>query len=214
MSLYAHRSWRLAGQVTADVLVVVWVVVWWLLGRAADTAVRGVADPARRTASSAGALAADLRAAADRLGAVPGVGDTLRTPFDQATGSLGAIVAAAQQQVQAVERLATWGGALVFVIPVSVVLAFWLPARVRFVRRSRAAQRFVDARADLDLFALRAMTNQPMHVLARISDDPVGAWRRGDRAVIDALAESELRRVGLRPPDRTALAPTPPGPPE
>ena len=41
---------------------------------------------------------------------------------------------------------------------------------------------------DLDLFALRAMANQPMHVLAAISDDPVRAWRSGDRRVIDALA--------------------------
>ncbi len=47
------------------------------------------------------------------------------------------------------------------------------------------------------------MTSQPMHVLARISDDPVAAWRRGDQQVIDALAEVELRRNGLRLPDAT-----------
>ena len=47
-----------------------------------------------------------------------------------------------------------------------------------------AGQRFVDGPADLELFALRAMNNQPLHVLARVTDDPVGALRRGDEAVI------------------------------
>jgi hypothetical protein len=71
---------------------------------------------------------------------------------------------------------------------------------VRFARRAGAARRLVDAAPHLDLFALRAMAHQPMHVLARISDDPAGAWRRGDRDVIRALATRELASVGLRPP--------------
>lgn len=39
-----------------------------------------------------------------------------------------------------------------------------------------------------------------VHVLARVSDDPAGAWRDRDPAVIARLAELELRSVGLRPP--------------
>ena len=96
--------------------------------------------------------------------------------------------------------LKVWLGVLIAVIPVLLVLAVWLPARVRFARRAGAAQRFVDADADLDLFALRAMAGQPMHLLARISDDPAGAWRRGDPDVVRRLAVLELRSVGLRPP--------------
>jgi hypothetical protein len=60
---------------------------------------------------------------------------------------------------------------------------------------------FLDTLADLDLFALRAMAAQPLYVLAEISDDPVTAWRSGDREVINKLAELELRRDGLRLPD-------------
>jgi hypothetical protein len=44
------------------------------------------------------------------------------------------------------------------------------------------------------------MARQPMHRLARISDDPAGAWRRADPAVVQALAELELRDTGLRAP--------------
>jgi hypothetical protein len=72
--------------------------------------------------------------------------------------------------------------------------------RWRFVRTATAGQRFIDADADLDLFALRAMATQPMHRLARVSDDPVRAWRDGDPDVVRSLALLELRDAGLSPP--------------
>ena len=58
----------------------------------------------------------------------------------------------------------------------------------------------MDAAADLDLFALRALARQPLHVLARISDDPAGAWRARDPEVVLALGSLELREAGLRVP--------------
>jgi hypothetical protein len=97
--------------------------------------------------------------------------------------------------------LALLVGWLVFLIPVTIVMAFWLPRRIRFYRQARASQVFLDELADLDLFALRAMAVQPLYVLAHISDDPVQAWRSGDREVINKLAELELKRDGLRLPD-------------
>ena len=42
-----------------------------------------------------------------------------------------------------------------------------------------------------------------------VNDDPLAAWRDGDEQVIDALAELELRRNGLRRP-RVARLPDPP----
>ena len=106
-----------------------------------------------------------------------------------------------------IERLGLLLGWLVFGIPVLILVVIWLPARIRFFLRARAAQRFLDAQADLDLFALRAMVAQPMHVIAKISDDPVAAWRRNDRQVINALAAVELRRSGLKPPPPSVLQP-------
>jgi hypothetical protein len=44
------------------------------------------------------------------------------------------------------------------------------------------------------------MVGQPLHVIAKISDDPMGAWRPGDQEVIAALVAAELRRSGLNPP--------------
>jgi len=145
-------------------------------------------------------LGSGLSSAAERIGSLPVVGGDVRGPLDQAGRATGAIVQAGRDQQAAVSQLAVLLGVVVAVVPVLIALAVWLPRRVRFVRRARAAQRFVDAGADLDLFALRAMAHQPMHVLARIADDPAGAWRRGDVAVIRALATTELKAAGLRPP--------------
>ena len=202
MRIYAQRRGQLAGQLAGDVAVLVWTVVWAVVGIVVAGAVAALAGPARETARTARDLTGQLGDAASTAGQIPGLGDQLRVPFDAASGSLGDLVAIADRQAASIERLSTVLGWLVFLIPVATVLAVWLPRRIRFVRRARAAQRFIDGAADLDLFALRAMANQPMHVLAAISDDPVGAWRSGDRRVIDALAEAELRQAGLLLPTR------------
>ena len=208
MGIYAAQRGRMLTQLSGDVFVLGWIAIWAVLGSLVDRAINVLTGPARETARTATRLAGNLSDAADQAGRVPALGDQLRHPFDDAAQSLAGIVTSANHQVASIQTLATLMGWLVFVIPVSVVLAFWVPRRVRFVRRARAAQRFLDAQADLDLFALRAMANQPMHVLAGISEDPVGAWRRGDRAVVNALAEVELRRSGLRMPAER------PGPPD
>jgi hypothetical protein len=200
MAIYARRPWRLAGQVAADVFVVVWAVGWWLRGDVAQQAVLGVAGPARDTASTAGRLSTQLGDAAEQASRVPAVGEQLRQPFDAASLSLTELVTNANQQVASIERVADLAQWLVFCVPVAILLALWLPRRIGFALRARAAQRFLDSTADLDLFALRAMTSQPLHVLARISPDPVAAWRAGDATVIHKLAEVELRRSGLRMP--------------
>lgn len=207
MSLYASRPGRLVGQLVGDLGVLLWIVVWGALGIVVDGAVAKLAGPARDTARTAQQLSGNFSDAAASAAQVPGLGDQLRRPFDAASGTLGGLIETANRQADTIERVATLMGWLVFLIPVTVVLCFWLPRRIRFYRRAKAAQVFLDSAADLDLFALRALASQPMHVLARISPDPVTAWRGGDRTVINALAEVELARTGLRlPPELRAGA--------
>jgi hypothetical protein len=81
-------------------------------------------------------------------------------------------------------------------------VVLYLPRRWRFVRDATAGASFVDAAEDLDLFALRALCRQPMHVLAKIRDDPAGGWRARDPEVVTALAALELRDCGLSVPAR------------
>jgi hypothetical protein len=200
--IYARTPVRALLQLTGDVLLVVWVVVWWRVGQFVEETVLKLAEPGRQIDQGAGDIASSLRDAGDKAGNVPLVGDELAGPFGSAGDAADAVAAAGRRQVEVVGDLASLLMVVVVVVPVVVALGLWLPGRMRFVRRAAAAQRFIDADADLALFALRAMANQPMHKLARISHDPVSAWRTGDAAVVRALASLELRDVGLRAPSR------------
>ena len=200
MKLYADHSARFTGQVLADILFVCWLVAWVWVGNVVHDATLDLAGPGRQTAESASTLAGSLTDAGDSLGGLPVVGDSVAAPFDTAAGASDRLAEAGRDEVRTVQRLADLLGLSIALIPILVVSLFFVPRRLRFVREATAAQRFIDADADLDLFALRAMTHQPMHVLARVSDDPVAALRDGDRAVIARLAEIELRAHGLRPP--------------
>jgi hypothetical protein len=201
MGIYAKRPARMIGQLFGDGFVLLWTVGWAIVGIFVHRVIDVLATPARETARTATQLAENFREAAAEAAKVPVAGEQLRRPLDAAAVTLGNLITSANDQVTSIERLALIVGWLVFLIPVTIVVAFWLPRRIRFYRQARASQVFLDALPDLDLFALRAMAAQPLYVLAEISDDPVKAWRSGDRAVINQLAELELRRNGLRLPD-------------
>jgi hypothetical protein len=202
MKLYADTPVRRSRQMLGDVLLVLWVAVWVRLALVVRDATLTLAVPGREISQAGGGLAEKLRDAGATVGGVPLVGDEVRVPFDGAGAAADKLAAAGDAQVAAVTDLAFWLGLTVGAIPILIALAGYLPLRWRFVREATAGQRFVDAAVDLDLFALRAMARQPMHRLARISDDPAGSWRRGDPGVVRALAELELRDAGLAPPAR------------
>ena len=200
MGIYAKRPAKMIGQLVGDGFVVVWTIGWGIVAIFVHKVIEVLAAPARETARTAMRLAENFREAAAEAAKVPVAGEQLRRPLDSASVSLGTLIQSANEQVASIERLALIVGWLVFLIPVTIVIAFWLPRRIRFYRQAHASQVFLDSLADLDLFALRAMAAQPLYVLAEISDDPVQAWRSGDREVINKLAEIELRRNGLQLP--------------
>ena len=123
-----------------------------------------------------------------------------------ARGAAEQVAAAGSAQVEAAHALAFWLGLAVGAIPVLIALGLYLPGRSRFVREATAAARLLDSGGDtstghhLDLLALRAMARQPLHRLARVSADPLAAWRSGDPDVIRELAALELGENGLSVP--------------
>ena len=199
MKVYADTPARRLFQIVVDLLFVAWLVVWVWGGLVVHDGTMALAGPGRQTDESASAMAGQLRDAGGRLDDVPLIGDEVATPFDKAAEASDGIAAAGRSSVQAVERLALVLGLSIALIPILVVTAFYLPGRLRFVREATSGLRFIDSADDLDLFALRALTHQPMRVLAKVSDDPAGDWRRRDPAVVTRLAELELKDVGLRP---------------
>lgn len=200
MKLYADSDGRRSLQLLGDLLLVGWLYLWVQVALVVRDATLSLARPGREIAEAGGGLAGQLREAGRTVGDLPLVGDEVRAPFEGAGGAADRIAAAGQAQAEAVTTLAFWLGLAVGAIPILIALAVYLPLRWRFVRQATAGARFIDNSDDLDLFALRAMSRQPLHRLARISDDPAGAWRRGDPDVVRALAALELKDSGLAVP--------------
>jgi hypothetical protein len=200
MKLYADTTARRTRQLLADVAMLVWLAVWVWAGRQVHDVVLRLRGPADSLQSAGTSVHDSLSGAGAEAGRIPVVGADLQRWLDGAASSGTRLRGAGQSMASGVESLAAWLGWSTALVPILTVGVLWLWLRARFVRRATAAQRFIDANEDLDLFALRAMVRQPMTELARISPDPAGAWRRGERDVILALAALELHDEGLRLP--------------
>ena len=200
MTFYADIPARRNRQILGDLWLVAWSALWiWAALRLHDL-VMNLAAPGLALADGATSLSDSIANAGETVASVPMVGEGLSAPFTSMSDAALSIAAAGQSTADAVSLLARFLSIALAVLGIAAFAMFWIPIRVAFIRRATAARALVDANEDLDLFALRAMARQPLTALARISDDPAGAWRRGDRAVIDALAALELKSEGLRPP--------------
>ena len=200
MKLYADLTGRRTLQMLSDVGVLAWVALWAWVGRAVHDATTRLAAPGYTLQGAGSGFRDQMARAGQSVRDVPLVGDSLAEPFQRAGGAGTSIEQAGKDLVSAVDSLALLLGWVTALVPIVLVVFVWAVLRGRFIRRATAAQRFIDEAADLDLFALRAMARQPMSRLARVCDDPAGAWRRRDPETIRALAVLELRDSGLRPP--------------
>ena len=196
MKWYAETGRLRTRQLLLDALVLLWVLVWVRIGLAVDDAVRRLAAPGRELQEAGDGLSDGLGRAAERAGDVPVVGGGLSAPLDVAAGAGQALSRAGAAQQEAVGTLAVVLAVLLAGIPVAWALQRWLPSRLRWARQATAATRL---RGDVELFALRAAVEQPLHELARLGPDPVGRWRRGEPGAAEALARLELRAYGLKP---------------
>lgn len=204
MKLYADLTGRRTLQMLSDVGVLAWVAVWAWVGRAVHDATTRLAAPGYTLQGAGSGFRDQMARAGQSVSNVPLVGDGLAEPFQRAGSAGTSIEQAGKDLVSAVDSLALLLGWVTALVPIVLVVFVWAALRGRFIRRATAAQRFIDEAADLDLFALRAMARQPMSRLARVCDDPAGAWRRSDPEMIRALAVLELRDSGLRPPPARA----------
>jgi hypothetical protein len=198
MRFYAERPGRAGLQLLADLLAVGWIWLTVFVARTVHDFVLALQGPARTLAGAGESVRGAFENAARTASTVPFVGDDLARALGTGTGAGDSLVAAGQEQIEAIARIAfgtTVATALLGAMP---VLFLWLPLRLRYARLARSA---VTARAvDSDLLALRAITRRPVRSLLRVSPDPASSWRRDDRAVVHELAALELRSLGLRAP--------------
>jgi hypothetical protein len=194
---YSAMPGRLALQIVADLFVLAWVYLWYRLGTAVHDALTAAASVGYRIQDSAGGVAGSLNQAGRNADSLPLVGQSLSEPLRTAAGQIGGIAGSGRDLGDRLTTAATPAGLLVALAPILVVLAFWLPARLRFARRAGEAAELAGAYAGEELLALRALTNRPLHELRRVAPDPLVAWRSGDPAAVRALAALELRSSGV-----------------
>lgn len=199
MKIYADQPARAFGQVVTDLLLVAWVLLWVAVGRGVHQVVSALAAPGRTLEAAGTSLEEDFASAGERMADVPVVGDDLQAPFIHAQGAAAEITAAGVDLQDAVAAVAIVAALAVAVLPVVVGVAWWVHRRMAFIRQATAVDNLVRGGADLDLFALRALVRQPVTVLARLTDDPVGDWRRGTPETVRALARLELAEAGIVP---------------
>ncbi|NYI79400.1 hypothetical protein [Nocardioides panzhihuensis] len=198
MKWYADTPTRRVAQLFADLLTVVWVVGWVLIGRFVHEMVSALALPGEKMDAAGTSLSERMLEAAGRVDDLPLVEDGIAAPFTGAAKAADQLAAAGEAQVEAVAGIAIGLAIAVVVVPVLMWMLVYVPLRWRFIRKATSTQRFLEAGTGGDLLALRAMSTQPLHKLVKISDDPVRAWRDGDPDVVAKLAALELRSVGLK----------------
>ncbi|KOY56505.1 hypothetical protein [Streptomyces sp. XY332] len=201
MRLYAQTRARRCRQVLADLIaaVLVAVAVWFAL--AVHDGIMLLAEPGRTVEDAGGSLASGLGDAGDAASNVPLVGGILKKPLQSAAEAGNGLSDAGQSMQDVVGRVADLTAWVLIVVSVAIVLALWLPPRVRWIRRSARIRGLLDTPGGADLLALRALTG-PVRDLATVAVPPEGlaaAWRRADEQVIGELSRVALRQAGLRP---------------
>lgn len=197
---YAETPARRGRQIAADLVVVLLLLGCAWLGWTVHGLVSELAAPGADVESAGAGLAAQLDEAGAAANGLPVVGDELGLPLTEAAEASREIAAAGQRQQDVVGTLATLLGWLAGGLPALALVLAWLPRRLRSASRARIVSALGASATGIDLLALRALTRQPLSTLARLDADVAEGWRRRDAAVIEQLAQLELRQEGVVAP--------------
>jgi len=197
VKLYAERVPTAIRQLLTDIVVVIWTYLWIRAGFWVHDMVEKLAVPGQRLQTAGGGIADNLADAGGKVNRVPLVGDQLVKPFNGAASAARAIAEAGRQQQQVVHQMSVVLAIVAVAVPLALVVFLWLPLRLRWMRRAGVASVVRAEPAGRDLLALRALASRPLNELTRLGPDIAQSWRNGDAEAVDALAELELKRLGL-----------------
>lgn len=202
-TLYARPSWQLARQLSADLFVLLWMLLSWTAAGIAVASIKAVATPSAFAEQRLKELSQTLTDSAGKIGDVPLVGEPLSAPLNDISTDVSSLQSGATAQVEAIHQTATTIGWVVFLLPVVTVLLLWLPWRLRFVRSAGSVAKLQASPHAAELLAWRALAHAPLTKLQQISPDPLDALKTGDQETIHQLAEFEALRHGVRYPRST-----------
>ncbi|MFP5072693.1 hypothetical protein ACLFMI_23880 [Pseudonocardia nantongensis] len=198
MRWYAERPGRVARQLVADLIALLWAVLAVVAGTTVREGLNALRGPGDALVGAGGQVTDSFTEIAGTVSGLPFVGGDLSRALDPAVGAGTRLADAGQEFGDTVATVADWAGVLIPLLLLLPVLLGWLPLRLRYARRAGAA---VGARGVApDLLAVRALARVPVARLTRIAPDPAAAWRSGGPEVVQRLAELELADLGLRAP--------------
>lgn len=200
MKLYAEYPVRAFLQFASDLLAAAWVYAWVGAALSLRETLMALSRPGELMVSTGEGFSEHMDSAAEQARQVPLAGEALATPFTSMSETGESLTAAGTSFQETVASLALSLPLLTAVLPLLLLASTWLPLRVRWVRRASSAKRLrgLAPEARSRLLALRALTSASPSLVAGTHEDPAEAWRSGDRQAVEALADLELRRLGLR----------------
>ena len=200
MRLYSDTPRSRRSAIVRDVVVLLLLVLFAWLGVKVHDSVQRLASVPRGVADSGGAIRDGFGSAGDAVGEAPVIGGSLRDALRNAgTSTGGQIEQTGRAGVRDVSHLANVLGWLMFLLPALVLLASYLPGRLRDVRRLTAAARAVGAALTPERrhsLASRAAYGLPYEQLMRHTRDPLGDLEAGR---YDGLVAAALEDAGVRP---------------
>ncbi len=180
-----------------DVVLVVWVVAWVLIGVAIYHQVRDLSTLSD-TLDSAAAAVDETGSALDTLSKVPFVGGQIKGLADRVHAAAATARTSAATSRKSTQDLSTLLGVPVALAPTAPLVALYAPLRIRRVREVRGMRRaLIQNPEDASLrkfLAHRALQNVPYDRVRAVTDDPWGDIEGGR---FDPLARLELDRLGV-----------------
>jgi hypothetical protein len=199
MKLYPSQPAARRRTLTGDLLALLLILLFAVLGLKVYDAVDGLAVLGTGVKDAGGAVTEGFGAAGEAVSGAPLVGDELGDALGQAGEATGGPVEEAGREGEdAVHDLALLLGLLVFVLPTAVYLWQVGPRRLRQIRTLTATGRALSGEltpARRQALAMRAAFGLPFGQLLRHTQDPIGDFV-ADRydPLLDALFEdAEVR---------------------
>lgn len=191
--LISARTMRLL-----DVLLVVYVVVWVVLGVLIAADIRRQADLSDHVTRIGEALT-DIGESLDVLAGLPLVGGNVGEVTGRVTDAGESVQQSGRDSRASLERMGVLVGVAFAALPLVLVLPLYLPVRLAWRREVRAvAAALAGGVPDLDrVLARRALAALPYERLLELGPDP---WARLEAGDVRDLADGELERLGLARP--------------